>query len=196
MTRIGIFEGAFDPPHNGQISAVRAFMEQMWLDFVYVIPTAIVGESVTDAYHRLRMCQLAFGDMDGVYVSDAALLCTQSRSTADVLRELQAEDRRLFLLLGTDRLLDLGEDAQVSEIFSLSYPVYVRREQDALLDQKIIRKIADYQNAYGKVTRRIVTEPQEISSHAIREHCRRGESISATVPAMVEKYIGDNHLYV
>ena len=43
MTRIGIYGGTFSPPHNGHIAAAKAFMEQMWLDILYVIPAATPG---------------------------------------------------------------------------------------------------------------------------------------------------------
>ena len=44
MTRIGIYTGNFSPPHNAHVTAVRAFMEQMWLDYLYVIPTPASAE--------------------------------------------------------------------------------------------------------------------------------------------------------
>ncbi|MBQ8309649.1 MAG: nicotinate-nicotinamide nucleotide adenylyltransferase [Clostridia bacterium] len=194
MTRIGIFEGTFAPPHNGHVSAIRSFMEQMWLDFVYVIPLLIENETEADTAHRLMMCRLAFGDIEGVYVSDAG--GKEPCDTAEILEELSRDDRRLFLLCGTDRMFELGTSHQAEAIFRLSYPVYVRRERDALIDGKIIQKISDYQEKYGKVMRRIVTEPLEISSRAVRERCKNGASVSELVPPMVEKYIGDNHLYV
>ena len=70
MIRIGIYGGTFSPPHNGHIAAAKAFMEQMWLDFLYVIPTATPPHKEmdvpVDAKHRLEMCRLAFSDVEGV----------------------------------------------------------------------------------------------------------------------------------
>ena len=200
MTRIGIYGGTFSPPHNGHIAAAKAFMEQMWLDFLYVIPTATPPhkemEVPVDAAHRLEMCRLAFADVEGVYVSDMEM-CRGGRSyTVDTLRELTGPDRRLFLLCGTDMMLTLDEWREPEEIFKLSYPVYIRREKDAILDQKIVQKIADYNQKYGKVVRRIVTDPIELSSSSVRERLERGEDVSHLIPVSVEKYIRDNHLYV
>ena len=195
MTRIGIFEGHFDPPHKGHVAAARAFMEQMWLDFLYVIVLPMRGERAEAAAHRKRMCELAFAGIEGVYVSDVALK-REHFSTVDAMREVCAEERRLFLLCGTDRMLSLGDETEADEIFRYSYPVYIRREKDALLDQKIIKKIEKYRDDYGKVMRRIVAEPIELSSEKIRTRLLRGESIAGLVPDVVEKYIGDNHLYV
>ena len=200
MTRIGIYGGTFSPPHNGHIAAAKAFMEQMWLDFLYVIPTATPPhkemEIPVDAAHRLEMCRLAFADVEGVYVSDMEMRRGGRSYTVDTLRELTGPDRRLFLLCGTDMMLTLDEWREPEEIFKLSYPVYIRREKDAILDQKIVQKIADYNEKYGKVVRRIVTDPIELSSSSVRERLERREDVSQLIPASVEKYIRDNHLYV
>ena len=200
MIRIGIYGGTFSPPHNGHVAAAKAFMEQMWLDFLYVIPTGTpphkeMSVSV-DAAHRLEMCRLAFADVEGVYVSDVEMRREGRSYTVDTLRELAGEDRRLFLLCGTDMMLTLDQWRAPEEIFKLSYPVYIRREKDAILDAKIVQKIADYNQKYGKVVRRIVTEPIELSSNLVRERLKNGEDVSTLIPASVEKYIRDNHLYV
>ena len=200
MIRIGIYGGTFSPPHSGHVAAAKAFMEQMWLDFLYVIPTGTpphkeMSVSV-DAAHRLEMCRLAFADVEGVYVSDVEMRREGRSYTVDTLRELAGEDRRLFLLCGTDMMLTLDQWRAPEEIFKLSYPVYIRREKDAILDKKIVQKIADYNQKYGKVVRRIVTEPIEISSSLVRERLKNGEDVSHLIPTSVEKYIRDNHLYV
>ena len=200
MIRIGIYGGTFSPPHNGHIAAAKAFIEQMWLDFLYVIPTATPPHKEmdvpVDAAHRLEMCRLAFSNVEGIYVSDMEMRRGGRSYTVDTLRELTGPDRRLFLLCGTDMMLTLDEWREPEEIFKLSYPVYIRREKDALLDKMIVQKIADYNEKYGKVVRRIVTEPIELSSNLVRERLKNGEDISNLIPASVEKYIRDNYLYV
>ncbi len=200
MTRIGIYGGTFSPPHNGHLQAAKAFMEQMWLDFLYVIPAATpphkAMESSVSAEHRLEMCRRAFADIEGVYVSDLELRRGGISYTVDTLRELSGEDRRLFLLCGTDMMLTLDRWRATDEIFHLCYPVYIRRDNDRSLDGVIVEKIAQYQRDYGKVVRRIVTEPIELSSSEVRRAIAAGEPISQMVPETVEKYIRDNHLYV
>ena len=200
MTRIGIYGGTFSPPHNGHLQAAKAFMEQMWLDILYVIPTAIPPHKEMDvpvsAEDRLEMTRRAFSGMEGVYVSDMEIARGGRSFTVDTLRELSGEDRRLFLLCGTDMMLTLDQWRAPEEIFRLSYPVYIRREADRTLDQKIIDKIAEYREKYGKVVRRIVTEPIELSSNEIRTRLAESKQISHLVPASVETYIRDKHLYV
>jgi nicotinate-nucleotide adenylyltransferase len=148
------------------------------------------------AEHRLEMCRRAFGDIEGVYVSDMEIRRGGKSYTVDTLRELTGDDRRLFLLCGTDMMLTLDRWYCADEIFRLCYPVYMRREKDAILDKRIVQKIAEYQEKYGKVVRRIVEEPIEISSSMIREKIVNGESVENWISPSVEKYIKANHLYV
>lgn len=200
MTRIGIFGGTFSPPHNGHIAAARAFMEQMWLDILYVIPTALPphkeADSLVSAQHRLEMCRLAFSGMEGVYVSDMEIQRGGRSYTVETLRELAGDDRRLFFLCGTDMMLTLDQWREPDEIFRLCYPVYIRREADAAMDQQIVKKIAEYNEKFGKVVRRIVTDPIELSSTRVRKSIQEGNLSANMLPAAVEKYISDNHLYV
>ena len=199
MTRIGIYGGTFSPPHNGHIRAAKAFMEQMWLDILYIIPAAIPPhkemEMPVDAAHRLEMCRLAFGSMEGVYVSDMEIARGGRSYTVDTLRALSGKDRRLFLLCGTDMMLTLDKWRCPEEIFELCYPVYIRRDNDRTLDQPIVEKIAEYHQKYGKVVRRIVTEPLELSSHDVRAAITLEKSLTDMIPAEVEAYIKEHHLY-
>ena len=99
-------------------------------------------------------------------------------------------------MCGTDMMLTLDTWRRPEEIFRLCYPVYIRRDNDRSLDQPIIQKIADYQAKFGKVVRRIVTEPIEISSSQVRQRLLAGQDCAQWIPPAVEKYIAENHLYV
>ena len=197
--RVGIYGGTFAPIHNGHVNAAKLFMEQMRLDYLFIIPTAIPPHKQIDASddpkHRLNMCALAFGDMNGVVVSDMELKRGGKSYTVDTLRELSAPGRRLLLLCGTDMVLSFDTWYEYKEILKLCYPVYIRRESDKLLDSMIVNKLTKYYEESGKMFRKIVGEPMEISSTAIREKVKRGEDISALVPKAVDEYIRLYGLY-
>ena len=197
--RVGIYGGTFSPVHSGHVAAARAFMEQMWLDILYVIPAGIPPHKTMEGdatpAQRLEMCRLAFAGMEGVIVSDLEIRRAGKSYTVDTLRELYDPDGRLFLLMGTDMLLTLDQWREPEEIFRLSYPVYIRRENDTALDATIVQKITDYQNAYGKVVRRIVAPAIELSSTDIREAIASGAPIDRLVPPAVAAYIQANGLY-
>lgn len=198
--RIGVFGGTFSPPHKGHVAAARAFLEQMQLDVLYVIPAAIPPHKQIDASddpaRRLRMCELAFADVKGAIVSDMEIARGGKSYTVDTLRALAGEDRRLFLLMGTDMMLTLGQWRAPEEIFRLCYPVYIRRENDAATEAQIVSKNTEYLAKYGRIVRRLTGEVIEISSTEIREKLQKGEDTSAFLPPSVEGYIRENGLYV
>lgn len=197
--RVGIYGGTFSPVHNGHVAAAKAFMEQMWLDILYVIPTGVTPhkdmKGNATPKQRLEMCRLAFEGVDGVIVSDTEIKRLGKSYTVDTLRQFSRPDDRLFLLLGTDMMLTLDTWREPEEIFRLSYPVYIRRETDASLDEKIVEKIAEYNQKYGKVVRRIVAPAIELSSSMVRAAVAEGKSIDGMVDPRVAAYIKANGLY-
>lgn len=198
--RVGIYGGTFSPVHNGHVAAAKAFMEQMWLDILYVIPTGVTPHKEmkgdATAKDRLEMCRLAFADVDGVIVSDLEMKREGKSYTVDTLRELYDPEGRLFFLMGTDMLLTLDQWREPEEIFRLCYPVYIRREADEALDVAIVDKITSYQRRFGKMVPRIVAPAIEMSSSLVRQTVGKGEPISDMVPPAVAEYIRDHHLYV
>ena len=198
--RVGIYGGTFSPVHNGHVAAAKAFMEQMWLDILYVIPTGVTPhkdmKGDATAKDRLEMCRLAFSDVDGVIVSDLEMKREGKSYTVDTLRELYDPAGRLFFLMGTDMLLTLDQWREPEEIFRLCYPVYIRREADATLDDRIVEKITSYHQRFGKMVPRIVAPAIELSSSRVREAVAQGHAIEDMVPSAVASYIRENQLYL
>ena len=193
--RIGLYRGSFSPIHKGHVAAAKAFMEQMWLDVLYILPSA-TAEGNANTWQRLKMCELAFEGVDGVLISDYEIRRGEGCDTLDVLRAFASEEHRLFLLVGTDEMLTLDRRRGVEEIFRLSYPVYMRREgNDPILDARIVAKITEYQQKYGKVVRRITGDPIVVSSSSVRRALATNTDISRMVPPSVEKYIRECGLY-
>ena len=197
--RIGIYGGTFAPPHIGHVSAAQAFMTQMKLDILYVIPAGIPPHKQIstddDPHHRLRMCELAFQGVEGVIVSDCEIRRGGKSYTVDTLREFYAPEHRLFLLCGTDMMLTLDTWYQAEEIFRLCYPIYIRREEDRSLDAEIIRKIGQYSEKYDAIVRRVVAPPIVLSSTDVRRAVLDGEPIDGMVSPAVAAYIREHGLY-
>lgn len=199
MLRIGIYGGAFAPIHKGHVEAAKAFMRQMWLDVLFIVPTGesphkVMDRSATDE-DRLNMCRIAFEGVEGVIISDMEMKRGGKSYSIDTLRELSGDDRRLFMLCGTDMILTLDEWHDVDEIFKLCYPVYIRREEDTSLDKVIIEKLALYQEKYHKNVVRVQSPVIEISSSEIRRRIKAGEDVSLVMPAGVLDYINEKGLY-
>lgn len=198
--RVGIFGGTFGPVHNGHILAAKAFMEQMKLDYLYIIPTCLPPHKQIDPsdnpIHRMRMCELAFEGIDGVVISDIEILRGGKSYTYDTLVELSRPDTRLFFMCGTDMVLSFDKWYRAEDNFKLCYPVYVRRENDPIMTERIVAKITEYYQKYGVMFRRIITEPFDVSSTLIRKKVEAGEDITGLVPASVAEYIKNNRLYM
>lgn len=199
MLRVGIYGGTFAPIHNGHVRAAKAFMEQMKLDYLFIMPACLPPHKQIDAgddpMMRLRMCELAFQDIDGVVISDLELRRGGKSYTYDTVKELQRPNTRLFLLCGTDMVLTFDTWYRFEDILHMCYPVYVRREDDPLLTKRVIAKIGEYYEKYGVMFRRIVTEPLPLSSTEIRQAVKNGADISDMVPEAVATFIREHHLY-
>lgn len=200
--RIGIFGGTFSPVHNGHLAAARAFMEKMWLDVLYIIPTALPPHKQlhgdATAADRLEMLRLAFSGMEGVLVSDMEIRRGGRSYTVDTLREMQgslSSEDRLFFLMGTDMLLTFDQWREPEEICRLCWPVYIRREADSVLDAEIIERITRYRAEYGRTICRIDAPAVAVSSTQIREAVASGRPIDGMVPPCVADYIREKGLY-
>ena len=198
--RVGIYGGTFAPVHIGHVQAAQAFMQQMKLDYLFIIPTAIPPhkqiDEGDDPIHRLRMCELAFEGIDGIVISDIEIRRGGTSYTYDTLVELTRPDTRLFLLCGTDMVLTFDKWYRFEDIFKLCYPTYVRREKDALLDSRITSKIGEYYQKYGVMFRKILVDPIVLSSTEIRNAIKENKDVSGMISPKVEKYIREHGLYI
>ena len=199
MLRVGVYGGAFAPIHNGHIAAAKEFMRQMWLDVLFIIPTGISPHKEMDkgasSADRMKMCELAFEGVDGIIVSDMEIRREGPSYTVDTLEALADPDRRLFMLCGTDMILTLDTWHSPERIFELSYPVYIRREDDREMDDKLIEKITEYRNRFGKNVVRLKAPAIEISSSNVRKLIANGEDVSEFMPESVWNYIKEKGLY-
>jgi nicotinate-nucleotide adenylyltransferase len=108
LRRVGMFGGAFDPPHRAHVALARAAVQQLALDRLYVLPTGNAwhkARTLSPAEDRLAMARLAFASVPAVQVDDRELRRTGATYSVDTLRELQAghPGAQLHLLMGEDQ---------------------------------------------------------------------------------------------
>jgi nicotinate-nucleotide adenylyltransferase len=193
--RIGVFGGAFDPPHSGHVALARAAIEQLRLDVLFVIPTGEAwhkSRKLTPAVHRLEMAHLAFAELDCVVVDPCETLRTGPSYTVDTLLELRTEYPRahLFLVLGEDQAQTLGAWHRFSEISEIATICVAGR--------------ADFTRAGGIFNalpseipglRRLEMPPMEVSATEIRLRLAHGQPVAPLVFDPVARYIAQHHLY-
>ena len=100
---MGIFGGAFDPPHLGHIALAQAAVEQLQLDALHIVPTGSAWHKdrpLSHPKHRLEMCRLAFADIDCAVVDDCETLRPGPSYTMDTLELLRSRspEAQFFLL--------------------------------------------------------------------------------------------------
>jgi nicotinate-nucleotide adenylyltransferase len=124
VQRIGLFGGAFDPPHRAHHQVASAALSQLSLDRLYIVPTGQAwhkARPLTDSVHRLAMCELAFGDLSRARVDTRELERDKPSYTLDTLTELQAQTpgAQWFLILGADQLLSFKSWHSYSRILKM-----------------------------------------------------------------------------
>lgn len=194
--RVGVFGGAFDPPHRTHVALAQAAIAQLQLDTLHVIPTGQAwhkARALTAAAHRLAMCRLAFADVYRAQVDDRETRRSGPTYTMDTLEELQAEypGARLFLVMGEDQARALGSWHRADELGrAATICVASRAEPQALADQP-----AESGNLHGIPLQRLQLPPSPLNATAIRDHAARGHSVSTLVFESVARYIDQHHLY-
>lgn len=106
--RIGVFGGAFDPPHLAHVALAQAAVNTLQLDSLLVIPTGNAwhkARTLSDATHRLEMARLTFEGVPRVQVDDREVRRPGPSFTIDTLQALQAEHPgcQLYLIMGADQ---------------------------------------------------------------------------------------------
>ena len=106
--RIGLFGGAFDPPHHAHVALARAAVGQFALDCLHIVPTGYAwhkARTLSAPEHRLAMARLAFQDLPNVVVDERELQRAGPTFTIDTLEALQKEhpQARLYLFMGDDQ---------------------------------------------------------------------------------------------
>ncbi len=123
--KIGVFGGAFDPPHNAHIALAQTALAELELDALHVIPTGQAwhkARTLSAPEHRLAMTRLAFADMPRVVVDDREIKRAGPTFTIDTLQALQAENlgAQIYLLMGGDQFAAFKQWHQWQEIIKIA----------------------------------------------------------------------------
>jgi len=132
---IGIFGGAFNPPHIGHVQAAVKAVEQNDIDLLLVIPTGIPPHKILPSDSpspemRLAMTQNAFHNFDKISVSDLEVYSHDNNYTIDTVSKVQREhpDATLLLLVGTDMYESLYNWKDSETLLETVKPVLLPRD--------------------------------------------------------------------
>ena len=197
--RIGVFGGAFDPPHNAHVALARCAIEQLALDEMRVIPTGQAwhkARQLSPAPHRLAMAGLAFGELPGALIDDREIRRAGPSYTLDTLRELQMERPgvQLLLILGADQAAALPSWSGWQAILSIAI-VSVAQRPDPMRPEARFDPATLAGLPAGARFEAIELPATDLSATDIRMQAERGKDISRLVPPAVARYIDLHHLY-
>ena len=192
VPRVGMFGGAFDPPHVAHVALARAAVEQLQLDELRIFPTGDAwhkSQVLSPAGHRLAMARIAFGGLPRTLVDDRELRRPGPTYTIDTLRELKAErpEARLFLVMGEDQAVSLTRWREWQAIPALATICMAAR----------LATSADAPRALPAEVQLMLLRLPEMPESAteIRQRVAAGEVIDHLVPPGVASYIAQHSLY-
>ena len=195
--RVGIYGGAFNPPHIGHLVCAQEAAAQLSLERVVFVPVGHAPhreiEADAGAEARLEMVELAVAGDERFTASRIELDREGPSYTSDTLEQLRGEspDDELFLILGGDQAAALAswhEPEQVLERATLAVFERVSWGRNA-----IVIKIGRLRGA--ERVRYLDMPLMQVSSSAIRRRVREGEPIRYLVPDKVAAYIDSHELY-
>lgn len=197
--KIGIYGGTFDPPHIGHIEAFKAFLKQFDFDKAFVIPVYKPPHkdlhSSVSVEDRLNMTKLAFENVgENVVVSDIEIKRQGKSYTADTIAHFKSEGYDdIYFLCGTDMILTMDLWYKPEYIFQNATVVYVRREHDSEITEKIDCKVKEYEKKFGAKIVSLDADVIEISSTDVRAGIVNGELSYLT--DSIKDYIVKGGLY-
>ena len=173
---VGVFGGAFDPPHVGHVELARRGLAHVGLDRLLVRVVEVPGHQDvgTAPTVRLLLAALAFARLD-----EAEVGVDPFARTVDSLEALALDDP--VFLIGADEFaafLEWKEPERVLELARLGVATRPGVERNRL-DGVLVALERPERVSFFEI------EPLPVSSSEIRARAAAGESVDGLVPAAV-----------
>jgi nicotinate-nucleotide adenylyltransferase len=201
LQRIGVFGGAFDPPHNVHVALAHTAIDTLALDRLLIVPTGDAwhkSRPLSPAADRLAMCRLAFAGMPKALADDRELQRDGPTYTIDTLTELRADqpNAQLFLLIGADQAAAFHSWRRAQDIVDIAIICIAARADSAgaaiALDAE--NPLPGLRVVRGRV-RMLPLPPLPHSATEVRRRAAAGLAINHLVAPAVAGYIAEHHLY-
>ena len=198
--RIGVFGGAFDPPHQAHVALAKAALAQLALDTLHIVPTGQAwhkARQLSAAADRLAMTQLAFAGLERVVVDEREIRRPGPSFTVDTLEALQTEypGAELYLVLGADQVAALPSWHRWQDVLKIAIICIADRTSGAGAEG-----IFKLEYLVGQAVQTLQLPLMLVSATDIRQQIASAEPGSpgwhALVPEPVARYIERHRLYL
>jgi nicotinate-nucleotide adenylyltransferase len=194
--RIGVFGGAFDPPHLAHRALLETALDELKLDRLHVVPTGEAWHKprqLTAAAHRLAMVQLAFGDVPKICIDTREINRVGPSYTIDSLRQMAAEaaGAEWFLIMGADQAATLTSWHEWEAIVQIAIICVAARAHPSNTNDTI-----EAERLFPERFLRLSLPALHISATQIRSNIANGQPVQTLVSEPVARYIADHHLYL
>ncbi len=187
--RIGLFGGAFDPPHNGHRAVAESLVASGLIDRLWILPTAWPPhkQAPTAPFpQRVEMCRYAFAGISGADIHEIEAELPAPSFFIHTLDHLMREYPEIgfVLCLGSDSLHNLPKWYRWTDIL---------RKADVLVAERpgFPVTLPDALKPFEGGIRLLGHAPVAADSTSIRN----GEASAADLPPRVARYIALNRLY-
>ncbi len=212
--KLGILGGTFDPIHLGHLRSAEEIGQELALERVYLIPSALPPHKtinpVTAFHHRLAMARLGTGHSSLLETMDLEGKRPGFSYSIETLKELHQRfgtSTELFFILGIDAFLEIKTWRDYEGLFDYAHFVVLFRPGcrkhplDDLFSDLGIKASKTGENHHfvapsGNAIILITPTRMEISSTNIRNMVKEGKSIHFLVPEAVRDYIIEKGLYL
>ena len=199
ISRVGVFGGSFDPPHNAHLALASAAIAALKLDVLHTIPTgqpAYKTRTLSPAAHRLAMAHLAFATLPAAQVDSRELHRAGNSYTIDTLHELAAQypKAQLHLVMGGDQFAHFGSWHRFSEIPQIATLCIAQRDHLTLTSAKILVNMPN-PLAFEVPHTALSMPAMAISATEIRQKIALHQDVSHLLPPAVAQYIAEHGLY-
>lgn len=196
--KIGIFGGSFDPVHREHVHFVRAAIDCLRLDKVFVMPAHNPPHKpyrvLAPDTDRLEACRLAFSCLPEVEISDYEILQGGTSYTYLTCRHFREcfPDAEIFFLVGTDMLRNFPTWRQPQSIVNdVTLAVCGRCDEDGWWE----REQQAFVEKFGKPFVRVDYNGEDVSSTKIRVLAGAGMRLTDFLDEKTEAYIEEKGLY-
>ena len=203
MKRIGMFGGAFDPPHKAHLVLAQLAVEALELDELHIIPTGQAwhkARTLSSPEHRLAMTQLAFQGLPHVVVDDRELQRSGPTFTIDTLEALQRENpgAQLYLVMGADQFVAFQQWHKWQAIAGLAIICVADRAPSTPTsadNDAYFEAYKDLENRFVRLQMPLMATSATQIRQLMANNSGKTLAINTLVTEPVARYISANHLY-